>query len=60
MRRLHERFAQRRVGVDVTILEMMPHLLPNEEPEVSDVLEKSYKKLGVKFQTNAKVTDRCV
>ena len=43
-------------GVDVTILEMMPHLLPNEEPEVSDVLEKSYKKLGVKFQTNAKVT----
>lgn len=43
-------------GVDVTILEMMPHLLPNEEPEVSDVLEKAYKKLGVKFQTNAKVT----
>ena len=43
-------------GVDVTILEMMPHLLPNEEPEVSDVLEKAYKKLGVKFQTSAKVT----
>ena len=44
-------------GVEVTILEMMPHLLPNEEPEVSDTLEKAYKKLGVKFQTNAKVTD---
>ncbi len=43
-------------GVDVTILEMMPHLLPNEEPEVSDTLEKAYKKLGVKFHTNAKVT----
>jgi dihydrolipoamide dehydrogenase len=43
-------------GVDVTILEMMPHLLPNEEPEVSETLEKAYKKLGVKFQTNAKVT----
>ena len=43
-------------GVDVTILEMMPHLLPNEEPEVSDTLEKAYKKLGVKFQTNARVT----
>ena len=43
-------------GVDVTILEMMPHLLPNEEPEVSDTLEKAYKKLGVKFQTGAKVT----
>jgi dihydrolipoamide dehydrogenase len=43
-------------GVDVTVLEMMPHLLPNEEPEVSDVVEKAYKKLGVKFQTDAKVT----
>jgi len=43
-------------GVDVTILEMMPHLLPNEEPEVSETLEKAYKKLGVKFHTNAKVT----
>ncbi|NJN54375.1 MAG: dihydrolipoyl dehydrogenase [Anaerolineae bacterium] len=36
-------------GVDVTIVEMMSHLLPNEEPEVSDVLEKAYKKLGVKL-----------
>lgn len=35
-------------GVDVTIVEMMDHLLPNEEPEVSTVLEKAYKKLGVK------------
>ncbi len=43
-------------GVDVTILEMMPHLLPNEEPEVSDVVEKAYKKLGVKFHASAKVT----
>jgi dihydrolipoamide dehydrogenase len=42
-------------GVDVTILEMMPNLLPNEEPEVSQVLEKAYKKLGVKFHTNARV-----
>jgi dihydrolipoamide dehydrogenase len=38
-------------GVDVTIVEMMPHLLPNEEPEVSDVLEKAYKKMGVKLST---------
>lgn len=34
-------------GVDVTIVEMLPHLLPNEEPEVSTVLEKAYKKLGI-------------
>jgi dihydrolipoamide dehydrogenase len=42
-------------GVQVTILEMMPHLLPNEEPEVSDVVEKAYKKLGVKFHLNTRV-----
>jgi dihydrolipoamide dehydrogenase len=35
-------------GVEVTIVEMLPHLLPNEEPEVSKVLERAYKKLGVK------------
>ena len=42
-------------GVDVTILEMQPHLLPNEEPDISTVLEKAYKKLGVKFHTNTRV-----
>ena len=42
-------------GVEVTILEMLPHLLPNEDPEISLVLEKAYKKLGVKFHTNTRV-----
>ena len=42
-------------GVDVTIVEMLPHLLPNEDPEVSEVVEKAYKKLGIKFFTGAKV-----
>jgi dihydrolipoamide dehydrogenase len=42
-------------GVEVTILEMLPHLLPNEDPEVSKVLEKAYKKLGINFQTDARV-----
>lgn len=42
-------------GVEITILEMLPHLLPAEEPEVSKVLEKAYKKLGVTFHTNSKV-----
>ncbi len=42
-------------GVDVTILEMMPHLLPNEDPESSAVLEKEYKKAGIKFMTNTRV-----
>ena len=43
-------------GVEVTILEMLPHLLPNEEPEVSEVLEKAYKKMGVKFVTGTAVS----
>ncbi|MAT99634.1 MAG: dihydrolipoyl dehydrogenase [Anaerolineaceae bacterium] len=42
-------------GVEVTIVEMMSHLLPNEEPAVSDVLEKAYKKLGVKLHLDARV-----
>lgn len=42
-------------GVEVTIVEMMAHLLPAEEPEVSDVLEKAYKKLGVKVLLNTAV-----
>ena len=42
-------------GVDVTIVEMMPHLLPNEEPAVSKILEKAYKKLGVKLYTETAV-----
>ena len=42
-------------GVEVTIVEMMSHLLPNEEPEVSDVLEKAYKKLKVNLHLDARV-----
>lgn len=42
-------------GVDVTILEMMDRLLPNEDPECSDVLQKAYKKMGVNVQTGARV-----
>lgn len=43
-------------GVDVTIVEMMSHLLPNEEPEVSVVLEKAYKSLGVKVHLDTAVS----
>ncbi len=43
-------------GVDITILEMLPHLLPNEEPEVSQVVEKAYKKMGVTFRVGTAVS----
>ncbi len=42
-------------GVDVTIVEMLPRMLPREEPEVSKVLEKAYQRLGVKFLPNTTV-----
>ena len=43
-------------GVDITIIEMMPHLLPNEDPAVSKLLEKAYKKLKVKVLTETAVS----
>ncbi|MFW6183695.1 MAG: dihydrolipoyl dehydrogenase [Chloroflexota bacterium] len=42
-------------GTEVTIVEMLPHLLPNEDPEVSEVVEKAYRKLGITFHTDSMV-----
>lgn len=42
-------------GVEVTILEMLDRLLPNEDPECSEVLTKAYQKMGVNIQTGARV-----
>ncbi len=42
-------------GADVTVVEMLPHLLPREDTEVSVELEKSMQKFGVKFRLNTKV-----
>lgn len=42
-------------GVDVTIVEFLPHLLPLEDEEVSKEIEKQYKKLGIKFLVGTRV-----
>lgn len=42
-------------GTEVTILEMLPRLVPLEDEEVSAELEKAFKKKGIKIQTEAKV-----
>jgi dihydrolipoamide dehydrogenase len=42
-------------GVEVTIVEMLPHLLPNEDPEISKILEKAYKKLKIQFHVDTRV-----
>lgn len=43
-------------GTKVTVVEMMPNILPVEDTEVSQTLEKSYAKTGIKVLTNTKTT----
>ena len=42
-------------GSNVTIVEMMPQLLPNEDAEISKYLTRSLKKLGIIIRTGTKV-----
>ncbi len=43
------------LGVDVTIVEYMPNIVPVEDIEVSKQLERSFKKQGLKIMTNSSV-----
>jgi dihydrolipoamide dehydrogenase len=45
-----------RFGSDVTILELLPRLVPVEDEAVSAELEKSFRKQGITSHTGAKVT----
>ncbi|GHD01088.1 dihydrolipoyl dehydrogenase [Zhihengliuella salsuginis] len=38
-------------GVDVTIVEGLPSLVPNEDPSIIKNLERAFKKRGIKFNT---------
>jgi len=42
-------------GVDVTIVEMLPRVVPLEDEEISKELEKEFKKRGIKVMTGHKV-----
>ena len=42
-------------GVEVTLVEMLPHLVPLEDEEVSIELEKAFKKNGIQALTGHKV-----
>jgi dihydrolipoamide dehydrogenase len=46
----------RRFGSNVTILELLPRLVPVEDEAVSAELEKSFRKQGIVSHTGAKVT----
>ncbi len=41
-------------GCDVTIIEGLPNLVPNEDPSVSKALERAYRKRGINFKTGVK------
>jgi dihydrolipoamide dehydrogenase len=46
----------RRFGSDVTIVELLPRLVPIEDDAVSAELERSFRKQGIKVLTGTKVT----
>ena len=43
-------------GVDVTIVELLPRLVPNEDEDISAQLERSFKSHGINIMTGAAVT----
>ena len=43
------------LGVDVTIVEALPRLLPGEEPEISAAIERAFRKRRVTIRTGAGV-----
>jgi dihydrolipoamide dehydrogenase len=46
----------RRFGSEVTVLELLPRLVPVEDEAVSTELEKSFRKQGISTHTGARVT----
>jgi dihydrolipoamide dehydrogenase len=43
------------MGTDVTVVEFLPNIVPIEDIDVSQALEKSFKKQGITVMTNASV-----
>jgi dihydrolipoamide dehydrogenase len=50
----------RRFGSEVTIIELLPRLVPIEDEAVSAELEKSFKRQGIKVMTGTKVSNAIV
>ena len=46
----------RSYGSEVTVIELLPRLVPGEDEAVSAELERTFKKRGIKVMTGAKVT----
>jgi dihydrolipoamide dehydrogenase len=46
----------RSFGSEVTLVEMLPRVLPLEDPEISKELEKSFRKRGIAVRTDTKLS----
>ena len=46
----------RTFGADVTVVEVLPQILPVEDHEIQAIARKSFEKQGINIHTNAKVT----
>ncbi len=46
----------RTFGVDVTVIELLPQILPVEDAEIAALARKAFEKEGIKIHTGAKVT----
>lgn len=44
-------------GAEVTVLEILPRLLPNEDEEIGKQLERSFRRDGIKIITNSRVQE---
>ena len=49
-------YLYRTYGVEVTIVELLPRLVPSEDEEISPILERSFEKQGINVMTGAGVT----
>ena len=49
-------YLYRTYGVEVTVVEMMPRLVPNEDEEISQLLERSFSRQGITVVAGAGVT----
>ena len=45
------------LGVDVTVVEVQPQVLPVEDPEIAEIARKSFTKKGIKIITECMVTE---
>ncbi len=46
----------RTLGADVTVVEVLPQILPVEDAEIAALARKAFEKQGIKIMTDAKVT----